>query len=76
MKKPEAIALLIIGGAAILRRESPESFLGTQGDLWDTQWDMFLAFIGSVTAQLLLARAHGRQLEQMVVTTISKTEKT
>lgn len=46
---------LIGGGAA-------EAFLGTQGDVWDTQWDMFLAGIGAVTAQLLLARLHDRQL--------------
>lgn len=39
-----------------------EAFLGTQGDVWDTQWDMFLALIGALTAQLLLSRAHERQL--------------
>lgn len=39
-----------------------DSFLGTQGDPWDTQWDMFLALIGAVLAQLLLARVHDRQL--------------
>jgi putative membrane protein len=60
--------------AAILGGESAESFLGTQGDVWDTQWDMFLAFIGSLMALLFLSRMHDRQLERMVVTTISKTE--
>jgi putative membrane protein len=48
-------AALIGGGAA-------DSFLGTQGDVWDTQWDMFLALIGALSAQLLLARHHDRQL--------------
>lgn len=48
-------AALIGGGAA-------EDFLGTQGDVWDTQWDMFLALIGAITAQLLLARRHDREL--------------
>lgn len=48
-------AALIGGGAA-------EAFLGTQGDVWDTQWDMFLALVGAISAQLLLARAHDRQL--------------
>ena len=43
-----------------------EAFLGTQGDPWDTQWDMFLALIGAVTAQLLLSRAHDRQLAELV----------
>jgi len=42
--------------------ESAEAFLGTQGDVWDTQWDMFLALIGAIAAQLLLASLHDRQL--------------
>ena len=46
---------VIIGGAA-------DAFLATQGDVWDTQWDMFLALCGAITAQLLLARLHDRQL--------------
>ena len=41
------------------------AFLGTQGDVWDTQWDMFMALVGSVTAQLTLARRHQRQLDQV-----------
>ena len=41
-----------------------EAFLGTQGDPWDTQWDMFLAGIGAVVAQLLLSRVHERQLAE------------
>ena len=46
---------LIAEGASI-------EFLGTQGDVWDTQWDMFLAFCGAILAQVLLARVHDRQL--------------
>ena len=46
---------LATGGAA-------EAFLGTQGDPWDTQWDMFLALCGALSAQLLLVRVHDRQL--------------
>jgi putative membrane protein len=38
------------------------AFLGTQGDPWDTQWDMFFALAGALTAQILLGRAHDRQL--------------
>jgi putative membrane protein len=38
------------------------AFLGTQGDPWDTQWDMFFALTGALVAQLLLGRAHDRQL--------------
>jgi putative membrane protein len=43
------------------------AFLATQGDIWDTQWDMFLAFSGAISAQLLLAKVHMRQMRQMHV---------
>lgn len=49
-------------GAALVLGGEADSFLATQGDVWDTQWDMFLALIGGVTSQLLLARLHDRQL--------------
>jgi putative membrane protein len=39
-----------------------EAFLGTQGDVWDTQWDMFLALMGAIVAQLLLAKIHDKQM--------------
>ncbi len=48
--------------AAAIGGESAESFLGTQGDIWDTQWDMFLATLGAVAALLTLWRVHDRQL--------------
>ncbi|MEO8381264.1 MAG: DUF2238 domain-containing protein [Acidobacteriota bacterium] len=38
------------------------AFLGTQGDVWDTQKDMALALIGATAAQLLLGRVHDRQI--------------
>lgn len=41
------------------------SFLATQGDVWDTQWDMFLALCGAVAAQLLLGRAHDRSMRSL-----------
>jgi len=46
---------LSAGGAAT-------DFLGTQGDVWDTQWDMQMALIGSVLALLTLPRWQDRQL--------------
>ena len=49
-------------GAALLGGSAAADFLGTQGDVWDTQWDMFMALTGALAAQLLLARAHDRQL--------------
>ncbi|HWI39924.1 MAG TPA: DUF2238 domain-containing protein [Verrucomicrobiae bacterium] len=48
--------------AALLGGEAADSFLGTQGDPWDTQWDMFLAFTGAMVAQLSLCSLHDRQL--------------
>ncbi len=53
--------------AALLGGEAAESFLGTQGDVWDTQWDMFLAFLGSMASQLLLAGVHDREMGRMGV---------
>ncbi len=40
-----------------------EAFLGTQGDVWDTQWDMMMAGIGAIVAQLTLRGVQDRQLE-------------
>jgi putative membrane protein len=41
------------------------AFLATQGDVWDTQWDMFLALCGAVCSQLVLRRRHDRQLADL-----------
>jgi putative membrane protein len=41
------------------------AFLATQGDVWDTQWDMFLALCGALSSQLLLGRRHDRQLARI-----------
>ncbi len=41
------------------------AFLATQGDVWDTQWDMFLALSGALSSQLLLGRRHDRQLADL-----------
>src|SRR6266550_6565152 len=43
-----------------------DSFLGTQGDVWDTQEDMATAFVGALLAPLLLGRIHERQLRNSV----------
>ena len=44
-----------------------EAFLGTQGDVWDTQWDMFIALIGAIVSQLLMQKQHDQQLMKMQV---------
>lgn len=48
--------------AALLSGDDAIQFLGTQGDPWDTQWDMFLAGAGAVLALTGLSRLHDRQL--------------
>jgi putative membrane protein len=60
-----AVYELIEWGAALALGQGAEEFLGTQGDAWDTQADMFLALIGATTALLLLARVHDRQLKNL-----------
>jgi len=42
-----------------------DEFLATQGDIWDTQWDMFLALCGGILSQLGLSRLHDRQLAEL-----------
>lgn len=49
--------------SAVIMGEAATDFLGTQGDTWDTQWDMFLALVGAVIAQMTLSRYHDRELE-------------
>jgi putative membrane protein len=53
--------------AALIGGDSAEAFLGTQGDVWDTQWDMFLALIGAIVAQLTLGRVHDGQLARLPI---------
>jgi putative membrane protein len=50
---------------AVVGGETAESFLGTQGDIWDAQWDMFMALAGALAAQWVLAGVHNRQLDEM-----------
>ena len=44
--------------AAMATGSAATEFLGTQGDVWDTQWDMFCAFAGAIASVLLLSRWH------------------
>ena len=59
-----AVYELIEWGAALALGQGAEEFLGTQGDAWDTQADMFMALVGAVSALLLLSRLHDRQLSR------------
>lgn len=56
---------LIEWAAALIMGQGADEFLGTQGDQWDTQSDMFMALIGALAALLLMARWHNAQLQQM-----------
>ncbi|MEV5607334.1 DUF2238 domain-containing protein [Streptomyces sp. NPDC052225] len=51
--------------AAVVGGNAADAFLGTQGDVWDTQWDMFCALIGATCALLLLSRVHDRALSRL-----------
>lgn len=52
-------------GSAVLGGAAADEFLGTQGDIWDTQWDMLCALLGALTAQLTLSRMHDREIARM-----------
>jgi len=58
--------------AALASEEASAAFLGTQGDPWDTQWDMFLAGCGAIAAQFLLERLHDRQIAVVDPTVAAK----
>ncbi|WP_151715263.1 DUF2238 domain-containing protein [Acinetobacter sp. TUM15071] len=57
---------LIEWAAALSLGQGAEEFLGTQGDEWDTQSDMFFALIGSIIALLLFSRWHDRQIAKLM----------
>ncbi len=56
---------LIEWAAALMLGQGADEFLGTQGDPWDTQSDMFCALLGAMAAQSLLARWQDRQIRAL-----------
>jgi putative membrane protein len=56
---------LIEWWSALALGQGADEFLGTQGDPWDTQSDMFFAFIGAIAALMLLTRLHDRIMDRM-----------
>ena len=60
-----AVYELVEWWAALLGGDGADAFLGTQGDQWDTQWDMFLALLGAASALLLLSRLNDRQIARL-----------
>lgn len=61
-----AVYELIEWAAALIMGQGADEFLGTQGDQWDTQSDMFMALIGATIAMTLLARWHDRAMARLV----------
>ena len=51
--------------AAVVGGQAADAFLATQGDVWDTQWDMFCALVGATVSVLVLSRVHDRQLAKL-----------
>jgi putative membrane protein len=56
---------LIEWWSALAMGQGADEFLGTQGDPWDTQSDMFFAFIGAITASVIMSRIHDSQMDRM-----------
>lgn len=45
-------------------KKASTEFLGTQGDVWDSQWDMSLTFVGSILALIFFSKLHNKLLEK------------
>jgi len=60
-----ALYELIEWVTAVSQGEAAEAFLGTQGDVWDTQKDMATALVGAVVALVLLSRMHDRGIARV-----------
>lgn len=56
---------LLEWGVAEATGTAAEAFLGTQGDVWDTQWDMFLALLGSIVSLITMSTLHDRFLRKI-----------
>ena len=50
---------------AVVSGTAAEAFLGTQGDIWDTQWDMFMALVGANLGLILLIKLHDKYLAKL-----------
>lgn len=53
--------------SAVIGGDAADAFLGTQGDVWDTQWDMFFCFIGASVSLALVSKIHDRFLQSLDV---------
>ena len=60
-----ALYELLEWAAAVIGGSASDSFLGTQGDVWDTQKDMCMALVGAVCALLLMSLWQDRQMRKL-----------
>ena len=51
--------------ALLVASDIGTAFLGSQGDIWDAQWDMLLALVGAMVALPILSRLHDRSMDQL-----------
>ncbi|TPQ23757.1 DUF2238 domain-containing protein [Streptomyces sporangiiformans] len=65
-----AVFEMLEWAAAVTGGHAADAFLATQGDVWDTQWDMFCALIGATGSLLLLSRVHDRHLARLELTPV------
>ncbi|MCW2118988.1 DUF2238 domain-containing protein [Flavobacterium sp. 7A] len=59
-------------GVSLVTGEGGDAFLGTQGDIWDTQSDMLFATIGAITGLLLFSKIQNKQLDLLEINYIKK----
>ncbi|MBI2665114.1 DUF2238 domain-containing protein [Candidatus Woesearchaeota archaeon] len=57
--------LLEWGASLVTSPGTGNAFLGTQGDIWDTQWDMLLALIGAILSLLMFSKYHDQMLRKI-----------
>lgn len=58
---------LIEWASALMLGQGADEFLGTQGDMWDTQSDMFFALVGALVAQIGFGRIHDHQIKNQLI---------
>ena len=62
-----ALFELLEFGAALAFGQGADAFLGSQGDVWDAQWDMFLCGIGGLLSIVFLSKLHEAQIQKMTI---------
>lgn len=67
-----AVYELIEWFTAAIQGASADAFLGSQGDVWDAQWDMFFALIGAIIALLMFSKIHNREIRKIDPSALEK----